>query len=62
MTLPLSKEHRPKWDEDILKKMGMNVIKILPNAGELVWDEEEKVHEEATPLFMICAEKDKWIG
>lgn len=56
-TLPLSKEHRPEWDGRVLKETGMGVIKILPDTGELVWDEEEKVHEAATPLFMICAEK-----
>lgn len=58
-TLPLSKEHRPEWDEEVLKEAGMDVLKVLPNAGDLVWDEEEKVHEEATPLFMICAQKRK---
>lgn len=57
-TLPLSKEYRPKWDEEILRKLGMEVRKVLPNAGDLVWDAEEKVHEEATPLFMICAQKN----
>lgn len=57
-TLPLSKEHRPNWDEEILRGMGMAVRKVLPNAGDLVWDEEEKIHEKASPLFMICAEKN----
>ncbi len=56
-TLPLSKEQRPQWDEDRLREMGMEVVKVLQNAGDLVWDEEEKTHEAATPLFMICAEK-----
>lgn len=59
-TLPLSKEHRPEWDGRVLKETGMGVIKILPDTGELVWDEEEKVHEAATPLFMICAEKKSY--
>ncbi|MCI8584530.1 MAG: class I SAM-dependent methyltransferase [Lachnospiraceae bacterium] len=58
-TLPLSRKHRPEWDETTLKAVGMDVIKVLPNAGDLVWDEEEKVHEQATPLFMICAQKNK---
>lgn len=55
-TLPLSKVHRPEWDRETLEKADMDVIQVLPNVGDLVWDEEEKVHEKATPLFMICAE------
>lgn len=55
--LPLSKEHRPKWDEEVLKEMDMELVKVLLDVGDFVWDEEEKVHEAATPLFLICAEK-----
>ena len=55
--LPLSKEHRPKWDEEALTEMDMELVKVLPDVGDFVWDEEEKVHEAATPLFLICAEK-----
>ena len=57
-TLPLSKEHRPEWDEKVLRAFDMDQIKVIPDVGDLVWDEEEKVHEAATPLFLICAEKN----
>ncbi len=56
--LPLSRKRRPQWDEDALRERGMKLVQILPNVGDLVWEEQEKVHYEATPLFMVCAEKE----
>lgn len=56
-SLPLSREHRPKWDMEAADRAGFSLVKMIPNVGELVWNEAEKIHYEATPLFMICAEK-----
>jgi len=56
--LPLSKENRPDWDKKVLSGMGMKILEIILNVGEVVWDEKEKVHDKASPLFMICAEKE----
>lgn len=55
--LPLSREHRPQWDHNILEKNGLKIIGIEENIGDLIWDEEEKIRYSATPMFMVCAEK-----
>lgn len=56
-SLPLSGEHRPDWDVKAVDKAGLSLVKMIPNVGGLVWNEAEQVHYEATPLFMVCAEK-----
>ncbi len=58
LKLPLSKIRRPDWDRDVLGRIGMKLLFLHPNVGEYVWEEWEKVHYEATPLFMVCAEKE----
>lgn len=55
-SLPLSSEYRPQWDRMILEKIGLKIIRVQENIGELVWDKEEKTRYAATPMFMICAE------
>ena len=55
--LPLSRKHRPEWDAEALRETDLELVALIPNAGERVWEEWEKVHYEATPLFQICAEK-----
>ncbi len=57
--LPLSREKRPEWDKKVLADLNMNIRELLPNLGDIVWEDVEKVHYEATPLFMVCAEKAK---
>lgn len=56
--LPLSREKRPQWDENAVKNTGLTLVKILPDVGGRVWETHEQVHYAATPLFMVCAEKE----
>lgn len=55
--LPLSKIIRPTWDEKILNKIGFNLINIDYNIGNLLWNKEEKLNYNSTPLFMIVCGK-----
>ncbi|WP_158534773.1 class I SAM-dependent methyltransferase [Romboutsia maritimum] len=53
--LPLSKEHRPKWDEEILNKYEFCPMYVDEDIYNIVWDEHEKVKYRYAPLFMIVA-------
>ena len=55
--LPLSREKRPAWDIRALENLGMKIIKADPDVTGYVYDDYEKIHNSASPLFMICAEK-----
>lgn len=55
--LPLSREYRPQWDKQVLEDLGCSHIHIDTTISEYVWDQEEKVNSQSTPLFMIVAEK-----
>ncbi len=58
-SLPLSKEHRPEWDCEVLKKMDMEIVKVIDDIGPgvqdpLDWERDTPIH-----TFMICAQKQK---
>lgn len=55
--LPLSRIHRPEWDAGTLAKTGFKKIMIELDIKDRVWDWEEKINYDSTPLFMVCAEK-----
>ena len=52
----LGNEDRPAWDRVCLEKLGLDV-KIDEKAYMTLWDEETKLINETTPLFMIQASK-----
>jgi SAM-dependent methyltransferase len=52
----LGNEDRPAWDRACLEKLGLDV-KIDEKAYMTLWDEETRLLNEATPLFMIQASK-----
>lgn len=57
-SLPLSREHRPAWDEKMLRSLNMKTVKIIDNIGPLVQSELEQERDSASPMFMVCAEKE----
>ncbi|WP_026670040.1 class I SAM-dependent methyltransferase [Butyrivibrio sp. AE3006] len=57
LTLPLSKEDRPKWDENALLKCGFLSVSSDTEIWKKVWDREEQVNFASTPMFLIQAVK-----
>ena len=57
-SLPLSREHRPQWDCKMLKTLDMRVVEIIDNIGPYVLSEIEQERDSASPMFMVCAEKE----
>lgn len=55
--LPLSKIYRPKWDKEILRQIGFEIIDCDECIHERIWNEEEKMIYKTSPLFMIHAKK-----
>jgi len=55
--MPLSKIVRPKWDVEILQKIGFTNIIVDCSVGERTLSEVEKANYAATPIFMIQAQK-----
>ncbi|HCX65545.1 MAG TPA: SAM-dependent methyltransferase [Eubacteriaceae bacterium] len=51
--LPMSKTDRPSWDMQQLISIGFSKVLIDYRVGEEVWNVEEKINYESTPLFMI---------
>ncbi|WP_219349878.1 class I SAM-dependent methyltransferase [Helicobacter sp. 13S00477-4] len=56
-SLPLSKIHRPEWDEKILKNIGFEILVCDKNFYQQIWNEEEKIMFASTPMFLIVAQK-----
>ena len=54
--VPLSPLKRPKWDLDILKKIGFDCW-ADETIGERVLSDAEKINYQSTPVFMVCAVK-----
>jgi len=57
--LPMSRCHRPQWDRDFLSGMGMTVLAVDEDAAPGLEDPAEVIRDQATPMFMVCAEKVK---
>ncbi len=55
-TAPLTKCQRPKWDKNVLEKMGM-YVSIQNDIGDNVYEQWEKDLYGESPLFEICAIK-----
>ena len=58
LSLPLSRERRPEWDRDKLTGLGMRIVRVNENIGMNVTDPSMWEHDDATPMFMICADKE----
>ncbi|MDO7253405.1 class I SAM-dependent methyltransferase [Helicobacter cappadocius] len=56
-SLPLSKIERPKWDEEVLDFIGFRQIACYREFYQEIWNEEEKLMFNATPMFLIVGEK-----
>ena len=54
--VPLSPLKRPKWDLDVLKKIGFDCW-ADETIGERVLSDAEKINYQSTPVFMVCAVK-----
>jgi len=55
-TAPLTRIHRPEWDERTLTDLGFDVT-ITEDVGRFVYEEWEKELYADSPLFEICAVK-----
>lgn len=55
--LPMGRIHRPKWDLEVLEKIGFAKASADEKAGEVLWNPEEKINYASTPGFLIYAEK-----
>jgi ubiquinone/menaquinone biosynthesis C-methylase UbiE len=55
--LPLTGINRPKWDADLLRKLGIDDITTNTDAGSMVYSEKELINYASTPLFMVKAVK-----
>ena len=53
---PLSRQHRPAWDLDVLRRLG-----IQASADEEIWREawtkEERINNASTPMFLVEGRK-----
>lgn len=56
-TLPLSNKNRPAWDEKVLKEYGFSEVTTDAEIWKKVWDYEEQVNFNSTPMFLIQAVK-----
>ena len=56
-SLPMTGRDRPQWDVDTLLKLGFSRAEAEPDAGEKLWNEEERINYASTPGFMIRAVK-----
>lgn len=55
---PLSMQHRPQWDLNILEKYGMRAV-ADPDIWKSVWTKKELINNASTPMFLIWAYKRK---
>lgn len=55
--VPLSKEKRPMWDRQLMKKLGFRKIEEEQEIWQKVWSETEKINYGSTPMFLISGVK-----
>ena len=53
---PLSAEHRPSWDLDVLRGLGMRSTADT-EVWKRVWTREERINNASTPMFLVEAVK-----
>lgn len=56
-SLPLSKISRPKWDKEVLNAIGYEILVCDEGFYEEIWNDEEKLMFNATPMFLVLAQK-----
>ena len=56
-SLPMTRRDRPQWDVDALLALGFSHAAAELDAGEKLWNEEERINYASTPGFMIRAIK-----
>ena len=49
---PLSKHHRPGWDLDVLRGLGMQAAADT-EVWKQVWTKEERINNASTPMFLV---------
>ena len=49
---PLSRIHRPAWDLDVLRGMGMQA-NADTEIWKQVWTREERINNASTPMFLV---------
>ena len=49
-----SKILRPQWDAEALLNIGFRRLWIDTNISDRIWDEEDKILNRSTPMFLIC--------
>ncbi|GBF72200.1 methyltransferase [Paenibacillus sp. 598K] len=57
LLLPLTRQHRPAWDEQVLSELGFVQIASELDLGERVLDERRQLLSRCTPMFLIRAER-----
>lgn len=55
--VPLSRELRSQWDEQILQQTGFGTIDIDTDIWQKLWTEDEKINYASTPMFRIAARR-----
>ena len=53
---PLSKHHRPAWDLDVLRGLGMQAAADT-EVWKQVWTKEERINNASTPMFLVEGHK-----
>lgn len=53
--LPLTYQKRPDWDRQALAECGFREVIIESNLNDLICDDLEKIANQVTPMFAICA-------
>lgn len=53
---PLSREHRPQWDREILSGLGLDVT-VDTEVWKQVWTRTEWLNNASTPMFLVTAAK-----
>ena len=49
---PLSARHRPAWDLDVLRRLGMQA-NADTEVWKQVWTKEERINNASTPMFLV---------
>ncbi len=57
MQVPLSAAHRPEWDIQVMKQIGVSSVQTDMEIWKKVWSEEEKLNYASTPMFMVYVVK-----
>ena len=57
LRLPLPRERRPAWDLQAVERLGLKLVTAEENLNKWIFTGADLVRFEATPVFMICAEK-----